>query len=131
MPCILLTDHKLDLQAGCCGAAHPRRGAGFPADKGVPTGRRQAAITFALQHADRVVRLGSLNAVEEKPLFLFSAGSLGQLAAFRRLAELELGYPSCVSTDDISLLPRSLRRQPPQALPYATLPVMSPCCLLE
>ena len=78
----------------------------FPADKEQLTGRRQAA----LQNADRVVRLGSLTAVGDDLPSLFSAGSLEQLAAFRRLAELELSGRFPVSADDISLLPRSLRR---------------------
>ena len=83
------------------------------------TGRRQAALTFALQQADRVVRLGSLTRdaslardetrIQFGSLSFFSDVSLGQLAAFRRLAELDLSFHS-VSSDDISLLPRSLRR---------------------
>ena len=82
----------------------------FPTDKARLTGRREAALDFALQNADRVVRLGSLTAaVEDSP---FSASNnlwrLGQLAAFRRVTELELGFP--VPPHIISLLTRGLRR---------------------
>ena len=83
----------------------------FPTDKARLTNRRQAAITFALQNADRVVHLGSLTAVEDNLPSLFSAGVLlgFQLAAFQNLAELKLDFP--VSNYVLSLLPRSLRRQ--------------------
>ena len=80
----------------------------FPDDDARLKGRRQGAVAFALQHADRVVRLGSLTRVKETPYHLFSAGSIGQLAAFRRLAELHMGFP--VSIADVSLLPRGLRK---------------------
>ena len=82
----------------------------FPDDKARLTGRLQAALAFALQHADRVVRLGCLAALPryETPVRLISAGSLRQLAAFQRLAELNLGFLP-LPIDEISLLPRGLR----------------------
>ena len=81
----------------------------FPDDEARLTGRRQAALTFALEHADHVVRLGCLTRVEDNLLGPYRAVSLEQLAAFQRLAGVELGCLP-MSIDDIGLLPRGLRR---------------------
>ena len=81
----------------------------FPTDEARLTGRREAMCKFALQNADRVVRLGSLTAVEDNLPSLFSPGNLEQLAAFRRLAGLYLDFPVSVDDFNFSYLPRSLR----------------------